>query len=788
MKRITTWIMATACLVMFGGIFRAAADDPTMTVTTTPSPADNLSSAANTTVTFTITSNSNWKVESDQTWAKVTAPGTGSNNGSATVTLDANSTTAARTANIKIQTTTGTNDKTETVQIKQQAAASTPAPTLTVATTPSPADNLSNAANTTVTFTITSNAAWKVESDQTWATVTAPGTGSNNGTATVTLDENSTTAARTANIKIQTTTGTNDKTETVQIKQKAAASTPAPTLTVTPSPVPEQEATSGSVNLTVNANVAWKVEAPAGSWATPATTTGTGTGSESVTVNFGANTGIAREVDLTFTTTSGTPVQTATVKIKQKASSTPAAPNFALSVASLEVTAEKVEKKIKVEADANLDWSAVSSDLSWLKISDTRGKGTKEVTISIAENNGGTRERTGTITFQVTGIDSLKRVLTVKQTGTKFEVEITPTGNIPTAGGTVTVKVTSTSKIEMKLQNNNWMKLENTQESAGEVLYTFKVATKNSSATPRKVNVELKTKVGGLGRTITFTQNGTFSLVYDANAFSAVSQRGAEFTITVKSEDPWQPTIRIPGTASLRAGQITGTESISWIDAVYERLSDTESRRFDGKIKITVKPNLENYSREAIIDFKTSTGATVDSIHLKQFNIDGKMTAQVAKTLVTGIKLDKQVLTVENLKTVQLTATVTPADATNKTLKWESGDPAIATVSATGQVTILKKGNVIITATATDGSGKSASCAITVKSAVSNLTPGETRIYASDGCVRLALPTAQEVRIYTVSGSLVRAFTAPAGHTSISLLTGAYIVRVGTQTEKVMVE
>ncbi len=781
MKRITTWIMATACLVMFGGIFRAAADDPTLTVTTTPSPADNLSNAAGTTVTFNITSNADWKVESDQTWATVT-PGTGSNNGTATVTLGENSTTAARTANIKIQTTTtGTNDKTETVQIKQQAGA----PTLTVTTTPSPADNLSNAAGTTVTFNITSNADWKVESDQTWATVT-PGTGSNNGTATVTLGENSTTAARTANIKIQTTTtGTNDKTETVQIKQKAAASTPAPTIKVTSTPDARSlQATATSIAFSVTSNEAWTATVPAGSWVTlPTTATGAAGTNQPFNVTFAANTGAARSTTIKFQT-NGTPKDT-TITINQAAPATPAAPNFALSVASLEVTAEKVEKKIKVEADANLDWSAVSSDLSWLKISDTRGKGTKEVTISIAENNGGTRERTGTITFQA---DTMKRVLTVKQTGTTFDIQITPTGNIPTAGGTVTVKVTSTSKVEMKLQNNNWMKLENTQESAGEVLYTFKVATKNSSATPRKVDLQINTKVGGLGRKITFTQNGTFSIVYDNKALSAVTQRGAEYTITVKSEEPWQPAIRIPGTASLRAGQIIGTESISWIDAVYERLSDDQGRRFDGKIKITVKPNLENYSREAIIDFKTSTGATVDSIHLKQFNIDGKMTPQVAKTLVTGIKLDKQVLTVENLKTVQLTATVTPADATNKTLKWESGDPAIATVSATGQVTILKKGNVIITATATDGSGKSASCAITVKSAVSNLTPGETRIYASDGCVRLALPTAQEVRIYTVSGSLVRAFTAPAGHTSISLLTGAYIVRVGTQTEKVMVE
>ena len=663
--------------------------------------------------------------------------------------------------------------------------AQTPAPTLTV--TPSPVPEQEATAGS-VNLTVNANVAWKVEAPTgSWATpVTTTGTGTGSESVTVNFGAN-TGAARDVDLTFTTTSGTPVQTATVKIKQKAAASTPAPTIKVTSTPDARSlQATATSIAFSVTSNEAWTATVPAGSWVTlPTTTTGAAGTNQPFNVTFAANTGAARTTTIKFQT-NGTPKDT-TITINQAAPATPAAPNFTLSVASLEVTAEKVEKKIKVEADANLDWSAVSSDLAWLKISDSRGKGTKEVTISIAENNGGTRERTGTITFQVTGIDSLKRVLTVKQTGTKFEVEITPTGNIPTAGGTVTVKVTSTSKVEMKLQNNNWMKLENTQESAGEVLYTFKVATKNSSATPRKVNVELKTKVGGLGRTITFTQNGTFSLVYDNNAFSAVSQRGAEFTITVKSEDPWQPTIRVPE-ASLRAGQITGTESISWIDAVYERLSDDQGRRFDGKIKITVKPNLENYSREAIIDFKTSTGATVDSIHLKQFNIDGKMTAQVAKTLVTGIKLDKQVLTVENLKTVQLTATVTPADATNKTLKWESGDPAIATVSATGQVTILKKGNVIITATATDGSGKSASCAITVKSAVSNLTPDGTRIYASDGCVRLALPTAQEVRIYTVSGSLVRAFTAPAGHTSISLLTGAYIVRVGTQTEKVMVE
>lgn len=63
---------------------------------------------------------------------------------------------------------------------------------------------------------------------------------------------------------------------------------------------------------------------------------------------------------------------------------------------------------------------------------------------------------------------------------------------------------------------------------------------------------------------------------------------------------------------------------------------------------------------------------------------------------------------------VQLTAEVLPEYAYDKTVSWSSGNENIATVSEDGMVTAVAEGKVTITCSANDGSGKSASCSITV--------------------------------------------------------------------------
>ncbi len=69
----------------------------------------------------------------------------------------------------------------------------------------------------------------------------------------------------------------------------------------------------------------------------------------------------------------------------------------------------------------------------------------------------------------------------------------------------------------------------------------------------------------------------------------------------------------------------------------------------------------------------------------------------------TEITLNKTIPTIKTGKTLTLKATITPANTTNKKLKWTSSDKKIATVDQNGVVTAHKKGSVVITAQTVNG-------------------------------------------------------------------------------------
>ena len=91
---------------------------------------------------------------------------------------------------------------------------------------------------------------------------------------------------------------------------------------------------------------------------------------------------------------------------------------------------------------------------------------------------------------------------------------------------------------------------------------------------------------------------------------------------------------------------------------------------------------------------------------------------------VSGVALNTTTATLKVGKTTILTATVTPDNATDNRVTWTSSNENIATVDANGTVKALAAGTTAITATAADGSGKSATCTVTVTGGTTPSQPG----------------------------------------------------------------
>ena len=100
---------------------------------------------------------------------------------------------------------------------------------------------------------------------------------------------------------------------------------------------------------------------------------------------------------------------------------------------------------------------------------------------------------------------------------------------------------------------------------------------------------------------------------------------------------------------------------------------------------------------------------------------------------VSQITLNKAETSISVGNSETLTATVAPENATIKALIWASSDEDVATVAPDGTVTAVKAGAATITATAADGSGKSATCTVTVTGGTTPSQPGSSTGGSSGG-------------------------------------------------------
>ena len=242
-----------------------------------------------------------------------------------------------------------------------------------------------------------------------------------------------------------------------------------------------------------------------------------------------------------------------------------------------------------------------------------------------------------------------------------------------------------------------------------------------------------------------------------AAAVTSIEKVTAEITAVEGGISALNPTCTTPdSTYSVKIEKVEGKKRIMRIDGKPKYIWSTATSFEPGNTyRLTVRFSSnywEEYSYAESMNFAYSTrpSGAVDAPAVDvTFKINGKTTTidlytsgagisewddndiremlvqtevEIPKVAVSGITLNNSTLSLTTGQNFTLQAMLSPSNATNKEVTWESSDAGVAAVSKDGVVTAKKAGKATIVAKAADESGKYASCVVTVTEAKKEVT------------------------------------------------------------------
>ena len=495
-------------------------------------------------------------------------------------------------------------------------------------------------------------------------------------------------------------------------------------------------------------------------------------GSQVFSAKVAPNTGPLRTGKVTATMLSG---EVYTLTIVQKGTGGGASSLSATPLITATHAAE-TGKTVTVTASGSWTTATTAAWITGLPTSPTTGNGT--FTFDVAANPG-SAHRIGEIT--VTDGTLTQKVIVVQDGtgGSATSLSATPLITATHAAETgKTVTVTATGSWT-PTTTDTWITGLPTSPATGNGTFTFDVAANPGSA---HRTGEITVTDGTLTQKVVVFQEGTGGGASSLSATPLITATHAAETgktVTVTASGSWTTATTAAWITGLPTSPTTGNGTFTFNVA-----ANTGNYRIG---EITVSDG--TLTQKVIVVQDGTTGTTPPPTVIEKIVekiVEKEVPAK--KVPVSGVTLDKPSLVLEHVQTAQLKATVTPANATNPFLYWQSSDPFIASVDGSGLVTIHKKGKAVITVRSADDSGKTASCEIEVLSAVANETIDGLRVYAAGGALHLTLPKAETTHIYNVNGAMVKMLALPSGDHVQPLPSGVYVVRVGEHVTKVMVK
>ncbi|WP_125144430.1 Ig-like domain-containing protein [Clostridium transplantifaecale] len=249
----------------------------------------------------------------------------------------------------------------------------------------------------------------------------------------------------------------------------------------------------------------------------------------------------------------------------------------------------------------------------------------------------------------------------------------------------------------------------------------------NVAVTPNSANVQkgttrqfnaVVTGTGSFARTVKWTvTGGALGTSIDSTGLLTVAAGETAKTLTVTA------TSTVDGSKSGTATVTVTTEPVTKYQLTVT--DGTGSGEYEAGTNITITANKPQTGK--IFDKWTDNGGgsfASETAATTTYTMPGNAAtvtatykdAPAGTITVTGVTLNRNTMSLYSnttLNTATLTATVSPADATNKAVSWSSGNTEAVTVDGNGNVRAVGNGTAVITATTADG-GHTATCTVTV--------------------------------------------------------------------------
>jgi len=350
----------------------------------------------------------------------------------------------------------------------------------------------------------------------------------------------------------------------------------------------------------------------------------------------------------------------------------------------------------KVTFTATDTWMADVTDTkasSWLSVKPTGG-GAGDVNMTVtAQPNTGEATRSATVFIKC---GTVSKSFTVTQAGTP-----------PAPPSKIPVESVSLNKTELNLTKGKSEMLVATvlPENATDKTVTWS----SSDATVASVGQDGK---------VTALKSGKASITAKAG------EKSASCAVTVTT--PVESVSLDRNNVTLEVGQTT-----TLVATIHP--NDADEKTVEWTTSNAAVATVDNGKVTAV---KEGTATITASVGGKSATCTVTVNSNVVP--VASVTLNKKELSLTKGQSETLTATVTPDNATDKTVTWSSSDATIVSVGQDGKVTALKSGKVTITAKAGE---KSANCAVTVTTPVESVSLDRNNVTLEVGQTTMLVAT-----------------------------------------------